>query len=575
MSMPKFKRTAASLGTALSCVLMPVVLGCTGIMAGEPNGSTSGGTGNTPNPNGGNGAGGGSGGVGAGFSRPEVGVITIRRLNRNEYTNTLRALTGTKLDPGASFPPDNLTFGFDNIGEGNPVQPLHVEQFEKQADAILDELFALPATDPNRSKTLACDAATGGHACLVSTVLAFAERAYRRPVVEAEITPFVTIADSYTTSGGTAVDALKIALRAVLMSPNFLFRVELDASPTDKTVHRVSAYELASRLSYFFWSSMPDDALIASAKSGELMTDEGLSKQVTRLLSDEKAKNLIENFGGQWLTTRKVLGMKPDDVVYPKFDDALANAMATESSLFFAELVAKGSPITDLLAADFTYVDKSLAAFYGLPAPTVDGFQRVSLTGSPRVGFLTQGAFLTLTSNPTRTSPVKRGKWVLDQLLCAPPPQPPDGVDTDLPANGQSVRARLELHRAKEPCKTCHKLMDPIGLSFENFSGVGEFRTADEFGPIDATGTLETASGEVNFNGAGELVQLLTKDERLSRCLAQKVLTYAVGREFNNDDGNSIDKLLTSATGSGQGLRSVFGSVALSESFRSRRAVGE
>jgi hypothetical protein len=553
---------------------MPIVLGCTGIMEGTPNGSNQAGSGSA-NPNGGNGAGGGGGGVGAGASRPEVGVITIRRLNRNEYTNTLRALTGTKLDPGASFPPDNLTFGFDNIGEGNPVQPLHVEQFEKQADAVIEELFALPATDPNRSKTLTCDAASAGRPCLVSTVLAFAERAYRRPVLEPEIAPFLAIADDFTMTGGTAVDALKIALRAVLMSPHFLFRVELDASPTDKTPHRVNAYELASRLSYFFWSSMPDDALIASAKSGELMTDDGLLKQISRLLSDEKAKNLIDNFGGQWLTTRKVLTMKPDDNVYPKFDDALANSMAIESGMFFAELVSKGSPITDLLSADFTYVDKNLAAFYGLPAPTADGFQRVALTGSPRIGFLTQGAFLTLTSNPTRTSPVKRGKWVLDQLLCAPPPLPPDGVDTDLPADGTSVRARLELHRSKEPCKTCHKLMDPIGLSFENFSGVGEYRTADEFGPIDATGTLEVAGAPVNFNGASELVNLLTKDERLSRCLAQKVLTYAVGREFTGDDGNAIDKLLSAATASGQGLRGVFGSVALSESFRSRRAVGE
>jgi hypothetical protein len=188
---------------------------------------------------------------------------------------------------------------------------------------------------------------------------------------------------------------------------------------------------------------------------------------------------------------------------------------------------------------------------------------------------LTHGSFLTLTSNPTRTSPVKRGKWVLDQLLCAPPPQPPDGVDTDLPANGQSVRARLEEHRAKEPCKTCHKLMDPIGLSFENFSAIGEYRTTDEFGPIDATGTLEVETGPVNFNGATELVPLVSKDERLPRCLTQKVLTYAVGRGFTNDDDTAIQKVLASTNMSGQGLRGVFGSAALSESFRSRRAVGE
>jgi len=320
---------------------------------------------------------------------------------------------------------------------------------------------------------------------------------------------------------------------------------------------------------------MPDEGLLAAAKSGALLTDAGLLSEVSRLLGDAKSKGLVDNFGGQWLNTRRVLAVKPDDTAFPKFDDALAQDMATESSMFFAELVAKGSAISDLLSADFTYVNKNLASFYGMPAPAQDGFQRVSLAGTNRIGFLTQGSFLTLTSNPTRTSPVKRGKWVLDQLLCAPPPPPPDGVDADLPANGTSVRARLEEHRKKEPCNTCHKLMDPIGLSFENFSAIGEFRTTDEFGPIDATGTIEVETGSVNFNGAVELVPLVSKDERLPRCLTQKVLTYAVGRGFTNDDDTAIKNVLASTTSSGQGLRGVFGSAALSESFKSRRAVGE
>jgi hypothetical protein len=573
--MSKLKSSAASLGGALTSVLMPLVLGCTGLMSGDPNGSGATGAGSSSNTGGSATGGNGAGGMVSTSSKPEVDVMVIRRLNRTEYTNTLRALTGTKLDPGSNFPPDILSFGFDNIGEGNDIQPLHVEQYEKQADAVLDELFALPATDPNRAKVLACDAQTGGQACVASTVLAFAERAYRRPITAAEVAPFVTIADSFTASGGTANDGLKVALRAVLMSPHFLFRVELDPSPTDKTPHRLNAYELASRLSYYLWSSMPDDALLASAKSGALLSDAGLLSEVSRMLGDAKAKSLVDNFGGQWLNTRRVLAVKPDDAMFPKFDDALAADMATESAMFFAELVAKGSAIADLLSADFSYVNKNLAAFYGMQPPASDGFERVSLAGTPRLGFLTQGAFLTLTSNPTRTSPVKRGKWVLDQLLCTPPPQPPDGVDTDLPADGTSVRARLELHRAKEPCKTCHKLMDPIGLSFENFSGIGEYRTTDEFGPIDATGTLEVATGPVNFNGAAELVPLVAKDERLPRCLTQKVLTYAVGRGFTNDDDLAIKNVLAMATMSGQGLRGVFGSAALSESFKSRRAVGE
>jgi hypothetical protein len=362
----------------------------------------------------------------------------------------------------------------------------------------------------------------------------------------------------------------------VLLSPHFLFRVEQDPSPTAKDVHRLNAYELASRLSYYLWSSMPDDALFASAKSGELLTDAGLTSQVARMLSDGKAKALVTDFAGQWLNIRRVAAVKPDTTTYPTYSAELAASMQTESSMLFQELLSQGRPITDLLTSDFTFVDKTLAQFYGLPAPQADGFSKVMLTGMHRAGFLMQGSFLTLTSNPTRTSPVKRGKWVLEQLLCSPPPPPPPGVNiSGVDGGGQSVRAKLEAHRAKEPCHSCHALMDPIGLSFENFDGVGAYRTADQFGPIDATGTLPTAAGMVNFNGAMELMPILAKDERLAPCAAEKVLTYAVGRGFTPQDATAVTNVLNATNATGQGLRGLIGSVALSESFRSRRAVGE
>jgi hypothetical protein len=509
-------------------------------------------------------------------SKPEVDVITLRRLNRTQYSNTLRRLTGSKQDFTTELPADNLSFGFDNIGEALTVQPLHIEVFEKAAEAAVNDLFALPAGDATRSKMLACDAQAGGHACVLSTVLAFAEQAFRRPVVEADVSAFVAIADKFTMTGGTAVEGLKLALKAVLLSPHFLFRVELDPSPTAKDVHRVSAYELATRLSYYLWSSMPDDALFASAKSGNLTSDAGLTGEITRMLNDPKANALVSDFAGQWLNIRRVTAVKPDATTYPMFSADLATAMQTESSMMFAELLATARPIQDLLTSDFTFVNKSLAAYYGLPAPAADGFTKVALTGAHRAGFLMQGSFLTLTSNPTRTSPVKRGKWVLEQLLCSPPPPPPPGVNiSGVDGGGQSVRARLEAHRAKEPCHSCHALMDPIGLSFENFDGVGTYRTADQFGPIDATGSLPTATGPVNFDGAMQLMPILAKDERLAPCAAEKVLTYAVGRGFSPQDVTAVTNVLASTNASGQGLRGLIGSVALSESFRSRRAVGE
>jgi len=585
--MPKRNLTTLSSLGGASCVVLPLLMGCTGVMSGDPNshGSVPA-TGLTPGPAG---VGGTSsvGGASAGgsstttttpqASKPEVDVITIRRLNRTQYTNTLRSLLGTKQDPGSQFPPDDLSFGFDNIGEALSLQPLHIELFESSADAVLAELFALPASDPNRMKVLACDAQTGGHACVVSTVSAFAEKAFRRPVTEAEVTPFVSLAEAHTTAGGTAADGLKLALKGVLMSPHFLFKVELDASPTAKDVHKLSAYELATRLSYYLWSNMPDAALFASAKSGELLTDAGLTSQVTRMLADPQAQALVTEFAAQWLNIRRVAAVKPDPTTYPTFNADLATAMQTETSMLFSELLNQGRPLSELLTANYSFVNATLATFYGITPPAGSGFSKVPLAGSHRTGFLMGGSFLTMTSNPTRTSPVKRGKWVLEQLLCSPPPPPPASANIAALDSGpaQSMRAKLEQHRAKEPCHSCHSLMDPIGLAFENFDGVGAYRTADQYGPIDATGTLQTVNGTVNFNGADELIPIVSNDARMAPCAASKVLTYAVGRGFTSDDGIALQNALAATDKSGQGVRGLIGSVALSESFRSRRAVGE
>lgn len=576
--MSKPKLTSVSSAGVLGG-LLSLLVGCTGVMAGEPKADPAGGSAGAGPTSGGGSSMAGAGGSApiTGVSKPEVNVMTIRRLSRTAYTNTLKTLTGTKQDYGSKFPAGDLSFGFDNIGDALTVQPLHVELFEQSADSVLAELFALPATDPSRAKVLTCDAQSGGHACVVTTVLAFAQRAYRRPVMEAEITPFVSIADSFTMTGGTAVEGLKLALKAVLLSPHFLFRVELDPSPTSKEVHRLNPYELASRLSYYLWSDMPDEALFASAKSGTLATDAGLVGEVSRMLGDSKANALVTDFAGQWLNIRRVAAVKPDAATYPAFNAQLAADMQTESYMTFGELLGQSRPITELLSSDFTYINKNLAAFYGLTPPAGDGFVKVTLAGSHRSGYLMQGSFLALTSNPTRTSPVKRGKWVLEQLLCSPPPPPPPGTKFDLDANAttQSVRSRLEAHRAKEPCNTCHALMDPIGLSFENFDGIGKYRSSDQFGPIDATGTLQTAAGQVTFNGAEQLMPLVSKDERLAPCVATNVLTYAVGRGFTTDDAIALKNVLAATAASGQGLRGLVGMVALSESFKSRRAVGE
>lgn len=363
----------------------------------------------------------------------------------------------------------------------------------------------------------------------------------------------------------------------MLLSPHFIYRVELDADPTSKVPHRLSGFELASRLSYYLWSTMPDQPLLLDAQLGKLDTDAGLSAQVERMLADPRSSALVSNFVGQWLNLRRTEQVTPDYTVFPTFDDELKASLKTESEQFFAELLQKSRPISELLTGTFTYVNARLAKHYGMPTPTGSGFQRVDLAGSPRLGFLTHGSFLTATSNPTRTSPVKRGKWVLDQLLCSPPPPPPPGVDSAGVDDGAaSVRQRLEQHRAMEPCRSCHAVMDPIGLSFENYDGIGAYRTEDQYGPIDATGKLPTPTGDVAFLGANELVPILATDERLADCVAEKVLTYAVGRGFTgNNDTATMQAIAAATAASGKGFRGMFASVALAEAFRSRRAVGE
>ncbi len=518
--------------------------------------------------------GGGQSGSVSGGPLP-VGIVALRRMNRTEYSNTLHDLLGTEVRYGDNFPPENLSFGFDNIGEALTIQPLNFELYEQAAEAVINELFARPAGDPYLARTVPCDPALGAE-CVQSSLRGFAERSFRRRVTDDEIAPFVNLAQAFVAGGGSAVDGLKYALRGVLLSPNFIFRVEFDADPTATAVHALSSFELASRLSYFLWSSMPDDPLFVVADTGTIGDDTSLKSEVARMLADAKAQALVDNFAGQWLNLRRLEQVKPDYEVYPTFDEELRSALRTESGLFFRELLQSGRPPSELLTANYTYVNARLAQHYGLTPPAGTDFVRVDLTGTPRVGFLTQGSFLTLTSNPTRTSPVKRGKWVLDQLLCSPPPPPPPGVDTSL-AEGDTtpttLRQRLEEHRAQPACAGCHAMMDPIGLSFENFDGVGEYRSIDAGQPIDATGTLSTPEGDVDFSGPAELAPLLVGDARFDACVTRKVLTYAIGRGFGDEDAAMIDAVVAAARKGDGSLRAIIESVVLSDAFRKRRAV--
>jgi hypothetical protein len=503
----------------------------------------------------------------------DLGVVPAGRLNRTHYNNSVRDLLGTSLRPADGFPADELVLGFDVIAGVLRVQPEHVEKYLAAAEELVAELMARPATDANRQRYFTCDLATGA-ACIGQVTKNLAQVAWRRPVTDAELAPYVALASAQATPEA----GVTVALRAVLTSSKFLFRWELDPSPDDATAHLVSGYEVATRLSYALWGTTPDAALLAAAADGSLQTPEGVLAQARRLLTTGAGIGpLIDGFAAQWLNVNQVATVTPDPTLFPSFDATLRASMMGETKELVRDFWQNDLPVSQLFTADFTYVDARLAQHYGLPAPSGQGFARVAVAGTTRGGLLALGSFLTATSNPSRTSPVKRGYYVLDRLLCSAPPPPPAEVDLNIDTatgfENLSVRARVAKHLEKgSTCFGCHKIMDPIGLGLEHYDAVGAYRDADAFGPIDATGTLPGANGEVAFDGAKQLAAFLVADERTLPCVVSKIMTYGLGRELQGSQ-QAFKESVVSATKSGGGnFRAAFEALVQSDLFRMRRA---
>lgn len=383
---------------------------------------------------------------------------------------------------------------------------------------------------------------------------------------------------------------MQMAMQAVLCSPKFLFRVELDSNPSDTAPRPLDDFQLASRLSYFIWNSMPDDELLNLAERGELKAK--LDDQVKRMLADERSVAFVDSFAMQWLQLRRIDSIAPDAARFPSFGPALRSAMVRETELLFGSVVKEDRSILDLIAADFTYLNEPLAKHYGIvdtlgnmqgePAARPGGekikgetFVRVSLSDSVRGGLLTQASLLTVTSNPTRTSPVKRGRWVLEQLLGAPPPPPPPNVP-ELEEEGAgktagSLRERLEEHRKNPACANCHAKMDPIGFALENFDAIGAFRTRDGEYEIDASG--EFADG-AKVNGPKELRGLiLDRKDDFTRCLVEKMLTYAVGRGVEYYDRPVVERIVSEMPESDYRFSALVTKIVKSEAFLQRRGL--
>lgn len=696
-------------------------------------------------------------------AKPDPGHVTVRRLNRTEYNNTIRDLIGVDFDPAEDFPSDDVGHGFDNMGDVLSLSPILMERYLAAAEAImqraivpdppkppahhqsgkylepanknvpqsrfrpltkgnlntpfrlgLDGAYVLrtrvygtnggeegvkaawlvdgkqvatfdvpasatekqPATfehpltlepgehrfavallnptevdtkrieaemkraaaaeakgakpaaevkgdkpanpaakdvkkpelDPRRTlnvefieltgpadprpmtqrKLLAADPKLSPREQTREILTRFVSKAYRRPATAVEIDRLMKMVDQAQARGEKRDGAIQLAMQATLVSPKFLFRVELDDRPDSADPHPLDEYQLASRLSYFLWSSMPDDELFELAKRKQLTAN--LDAQVRRMLKDPKAQSLVDNFAMQWLQLKRLKSFAPDTSMFPEFDERLRQSMQKETELFFAAVMNEDRSILDLIDSDFTFLDRSLAQLYGI-ADTAGNhvgqktiypggkqfnrgdFSRVALHDRQRGGILTQASVLTVTSNPTRTSPVKRGRFILDQILGTPPPPPPPDVpqlaeDKHATLSG-SLRQRMEQHRANPACANCHARMDPIGFAFENFNAIGGFRQKDGDFAIDPSGMLTDGT---SFSGVEQLKTILKEKKRLfARCLTEKMLTYALGRGIEYYDRRAVNAICNTLDKNDYKFSTLVIEITKSDPFRLRR----
>ena len=442
-----------------------------------------------------------------------------------------------------------------------------------------------PGDTPSRRRIFTCRPASGEPAeqelrCARQIVSGLARRAFRRPVTEADLETLIGFYESGRDAGGFEA-GIELALQRILVSPYFLFRVEQDPDGiAPDTPYRISDIELASRLSFFLWSSIPDEQLLAAAAEGRLRDPEVLDGEVRRMLADPRADALVGNFAAQWLGTRNLSFAVPNEDLFPEFDENLRRAFQRETELFVGSILREDRSVFDLLTADHTYVNERLASHYGIPGVQGNWFRRVTLgpDHDARAGILGQGSVLTVTSLATRTSPVNRGKWILENLLGTPPPPPPPEVpaleEEDEEGQALSMREAMEVHRRNPVCAACHVRMDQLGLSLENFDAVGAWRDRAESGEVvDASGELP---GGVVFDGpAGLRRVLLSKPEQFVETVAEKLLMYATGRGLEYYDRPAVRAIAREAAADGNRLSALILGIVRSTPFQMRRAAAQ
>lgn len=515
------------------------------------------------------------------------GYVMSRRLNRAEYQNTLRELLYIDLDVAHLFPADGAGGeGFDNNGSSLFLSAIQIEKYLEAADLAVET--AIPS---KRTLNFAADVESEAPTSKIITAVPgrelsardaarivlddFARRAWRRPLEDSEVDRLLEAFDQAYKGRGSYETALKFAFKAALVSPHFLFLAEPE--PPEPGNYELGDFPLAARLSYFLWSSMPDDELFVLAMHGELHDTEVLQKQIKRMLRDPKAKALGEQFALQWMgVTQLGETVKPDANRFPEFDESLAKAMQAEAATFFNYVIAEDRSLLELIDARYTFANDRLAAIYGIDGVTGPDLRKFNLADENRGGVMSMAAVLTMTSHPLRTSPVLRGKWVLESLLGDRVPPPPPNVaqlpEDDHQPDGLTFRQRMEAHRTNPDCASCHQRMDPIGFGLENFDPVGRWRTEQAGQPLDASGELPDGR---KFSGPKELKAIvLAQKEQFARNLSRKMIGYAFGRSLNQYDDCVIKACVEALEDSEYKPSALITQIVLSYPFRHRYSGG-
>lgn len=497
----------------------------------------------------------------------------MTRLNRAEYDNTVRDLLGDQSHAALKqLPADAGEGAFDNNAAALTISPALVETYVALADEVATA--AMASTSPGRAIVLVCDPA-GDAACIDDVITKLGTRAFRRPITAEEVASLRAIYDEARALDLSVDDSVTAVVKAVLLSPNFLFRPEVNSDADAMGQRAATPLELASRLSYYLWSSMPDDTLLTAATNNQLSTPADVQQQVARMLASPKAEALYTRFPGLWLQTLDIDHERPPaPAVYPAWNEELADDMEAETAAFMREFMTADVDFLGFLDAKFTFLNQRLAQFYGIQGAFGDQLVRTTLSGDQRGGILTQGAVLRVTSFSERTSPVVRGAWILGRLLNTPPPPPP--AELTIPAleeadgsaaTPSTTREKLELHRADPICAGCHAVMDPLGFGLDHYDGIGAWRSAENGVAINARGTLTDGT---SIDGAMELSAALKSDPRTSRSVTSFLLSYSLGRVTGPSDACRLDALDSSFSTSGHRLQSLVSQVALSDAFLTR-----